>query len=42
MVDAFADPHFADTSAAFASQYIAPWLIDKTWPAYGSGSLAGK
>ena len=42
MVDAFADPHFADTSAAFASQYIAPWLIDKTWPAYGSGSLAGE
>ena len=41
MVDAFADPHFADTSSAFTSQYIAPWLIDKTWPAYGSGHLAG-
>lgn len=32
MVDDFADPHFADCSQAFASQYIAPWIIDQTWP----------
>jgi hypothetical protein len=32
MVSAFANPHFADTSAAFASRYLAPWIIDRTWP----------
>ncbi len=33
MVDRFADPHYADTSAAFTSRYIAPWIIDNVWPA---------
>ncbi|RKY25977.1 MAG: hypothetical protein DRP83_05315 [Planctomycetota bacterium] len=42
MAEAFANPHFADTSSAFASQFISPWLIDKTWPAYGSGHHANK
>ncbi len=32
MIDDFADPHFADCSQAFAAQYVAPWLIDTTWP----------
>lgn len=32
MVDDFADPHFVDCSKAFTSQYIAPWIIDRTWP----------
>lgn len=35
MVSSFAPPHFADTSAAFASRYISPWIIDKTWPVKG-------
>jgi pimeloyl-ACP methyl ester carboxylesterase len=25
--------HFADTCAAFTSRYIAPWILDQTWPA---------
>jgi pimeloyl-ACP methyl ester carboxylesterase len=32
MIDDFADPHFADCSQAFASQYLAPWIIDHSWP----------
>jgi hypothetical protein len=32
MVDDFSDPHFADCTKAFASQYIAPWIIDPSWP----------
>ncbi len=32
MVDDFADPHFADCSTAFTTQYIAPWIIDRVWP----------
>jgi hypothetical protein len=32
MVDDFDDPHFADCSQAFASQYIAPWILDVAWP----------
>ena len=32
MVSRFAMPHFADTSAAFTSRYIAPWIIDTAWP----------
>jgi pimeloyl-ACP methyl ester carboxylesterase len=35
MVSQFAQPHFADTSAAFTARYISPWIIDQTWPAYG-------
>ena len=33
MVSKFASPHFADTSSAFSARYIAPWIIDQTWPA---------
>lgn len=33
MVHRFSSPHFANTSAAFTSQYIAPWLMDGNWPA---------
>jgi hypothetical protein len=33
MVSPFASPHFADTSTAFTARYIAPWIIDQTWPA---------
>lgn len=40
MVADFAPPHFADTSAAFASRYIAPWIIDRTWPALTTGGKA--
>jgi pimeloyl-ACP methyl ester carboxylesterase len=29
--------HFADTCAAFAARYMAPWIIDQTWPAYVAG-----
>ena len=25
--------HFADTSAAFAAKYIAPWILNHNWPA---------
>lgn len=32
MVGGTARPHFADTSAAFASRYIAPWIMGQTWP----------
>jgi hypothetical protein len=37
MVAAFADPHYADTSAAFTGRYIAPWIIGRTWPALAAG-----
>lgn len=37
MVSPFAGPHFADTSAAFTARYIAPWIIDQTWPAQTIG-----
>ena len=32
MVSQFADPHFADTSSAFATHFIAPWILARTWP----------
>lgn len=32
MVNDFTAPHFADCSRAFTAQYIAPWIIDRTWP----------
>lgn len=32
MVSALAAPHFADTSAAFTSRYIVPWVTEQTWP----------
>ncbi len=33
MADDYAtNPHFADCSQGFASLYIAPWIIDRTWP----------
>jgi hypothetical protein len=32
MIAAFADPHFADTSSAFTTRYIAPWILERTWP----------
>ena len=35
MIDAFNDPHFADTTAAFATRYIAPWILEKSWPPHG-------
>ena len=34
MVNPFSDPHFADTTTAFATQYIAPWILHHTWPPY--------
>jgi len=33
MMCPFEGAHFADTCAAFTSRYIAPWIIDRTWPA---------
>ena len=33
MVSGFESPHFADTSAAFTTHYISPWLISAQWPA---------
>ena len=41
MVNVFDNPHFADTSAAFASRYIAPWIIDHTWPVKGQDVTVG-
>ena len=32
MISAFVDPHFADTSAAFTTRYIAPWILERSWP----------
>ena len=32
MVSRFESPHFADTSAAFTTHYIAPWVIARNWP----------
>lgn len=40
MVNVFDNPHFADTSAAFASRYIAPWIIDHTWPVKAQGATS--
>jgi hypothetical protein len=40
MVNVFDNPHFADTSAAFASRYIAPWIIDRSWPVKSQGVTA--
>lgn len=33
MVSGLESPHFADTSAAFTTSYIAPWVISRNWPA---------
>lgn len=30
--------HFADTSAAFAAKYIAPWIMDQGWPVLVAGT----
>lgn len=32
MVSGFEGPHFADTSAAFTTHYISPWIIARNWP----------
>ncbi len=34
MVKSWDDAHFADTTQAFATQYIAPWILHHTWPPY--------
>ena len=34
MVKPWSDAHFADTTQAFATQYIAPWILHHTWPPY--------
>jgi hypothetical protein len=30
--------HFADTSAAFAAKYIAPWIMGQHWPVPVAGA----
>ncbi len=32
MVSSLENPHFADTSSAFTTNYIAPWVVMKNWP----------
>ena len=34
MVKPWDNAHFADTTQAFATQYIAPWILHHTWPPY--------
>lgn len=35
MVSGFESPHFADTSAAFTTHYISPWIVARQWPVGG-------
>ena len=38
MVSASIASHFADTTEAFAAEYIAPWIMDPRWPVAVAGT----